>query len=361
METRTAKVIKLGIVVLALFGLPLLGVMLAGKPLAAYVQFPPRTDFVAHAPFSWPAFALTAAIDLLLVGLLVYIGWPKSPLSRPPRQTRSLPWWGWIAGLWVVAAWAMAWSRAEWLAFLQPFKFFLLWLGYIVLVNAVTWQRSGRSPLTHETALLLGLFPASALFWWYFEYLNRFVQNWHYLGAETPSPLTYFLHASLSFSTVLPAIASTLALLRTFPALDNSHFHRRLVIPHPRATAYLALAVAGAGLLGIGVWPDLLFSLLWLAPLLIILALQVLSGEKTWFAPLAQGRWEPLYQPPLAALICGFLWELWNVYSDPKWVYSVPHVQRFELFEMPLLGYAGYLAFGLECAVIIHLLRRRIG
>ena len=29
-----------------------------------------------------------------------------------------------------------------------------------------------------------------------------------------------------------------------------------------------------------------------------------------------------------------------------------PNVQQYHLFEMPLLGYMGYLLFGLECAVI---------
>jgi hypothetical protein len=33
-------------------------------------------------------------------------------------------------------------------------------------------------------------------------------------------------------------------------------------------------------------------------------------------------------------------------------VYHVPFVQRFHIFEMPLLGYAGYLPFGLECLAV---------
>jgi hypothetical protein len=33
-------------------------------------------------------------------------------------------------------------------------------------------------------------------------------------------------------------------------------------------------------------------------------------------------------------------------------------VQRFHLFEMPLLGYAGYLPFGIECALVMDLAAR---
>jgi hypothetical protein len=57
-----------------------------------------------------------------------------------------------------------------------------------------------------------------------------------------------------------------------------------------------------------------------------------------------------------AALVCGFFWEMWNVGSLVGWTYTVPYVQRFEIFAMPILGYAGYLPFGLECAAVEELL-----
>ena len=61
----------------------------------------------------------------------------------------------------------------------------------------------------------------------------------------------------------------------------------------------------------------------------------------------------------LAALICGCFWEMWNVFSLEKWIYTVPFVDRFHIFEMPLLGYAGYLPFGLECAVAAEVVLSR--
>jgi hypothetical protein len=33
-------------------------------------------------------------------------------------------------------------------------------------------------------------------------------------------------------------------------------------------------------------------------------------------------------------------------------VYDVPYVGRFHIFEMPLLGFAGYGPFGWECAAV---------
>ena len=64
------------------------------------------------------------------------------------------------------------------------------------------------------------------------------------------------------------------------------------------------------------------------------------------------GRWRRIVLLALAALICGFFWEMWNYWSATKWAYAVPFVERFKIFEMPVLGFAGYLPFGLECAVV---------
>jgi hypothetical protein len=52
---------------------------------------------------------------------------------------------------------------------------------------------------------------------------------------------------------------------------------------------------------------------------------------------------------------------MWNFYSLAKWVYHVPFVQRFHVFEMPILGYAGYLPFGLECSVVAEMVLKEKG
>jgi hypothetical protein len=116
------------------------------------------------------------------------------------------------------------------------------------------------------------------------------------------------------------------------------------------------LAVAGTGLLLIGVFPNLLFPLLWISPLLIIVSLRTLSGQRHTLSALADGDWRPVVTAAAAALVCGFFWEMWNFFSLARWTYQVPYVHRFTVFEMPVLGYAGYLPFGLECAMAGQLL-----
>jgi hypothetical protein len=222
-------------------------------------------------------------------------------------------------------------------------------------MNALAARRSGRSPLTNRTGWFLALFPVSALFWWLFEYLNQFVHNWHYTGIDPADPWDYFLQATLPFSSVLPAVASTWAWLRTFPRLEGVTLP---AIPGHPALAWLALAGGISALVGIAIRPDALYAMLWLAPLLVLCGLQQLFLGESYFAPVARGDWRRVLQPALAALVCGFFWEMWNYGSLAKWHYSIPYAQRFHLFEMPLLGYAGYLPFGIECAVIMDLVAR---
>jgi hypothetical protein len=97
----------------------------------------------------------------------------------------------------------------------------------------------------------------------------------------------------------------------------------------------------------------------WISPALVIICLQALAHRPTVLAPLADGDWRGLVSYASAALVCGFFWEMWNYGSLARWEYSVPYVGRFHIFEMPLLGYAGYLPFGIECAAIAALLSRK--
>ena len=335
---------------------PLIGLVAAGAPVSEYLDFPPRTRIMAHAPFAWAAFAL-AVLPVAGAIALYAVALGNAPrAAREPARAR-FPWWGWFGLALNAASWVLAWQDdivpPEW----RRHVFTPLWLGYILVMSGLAFRLTGRSLLTHRSGWFLALFPVSAGFWWLFEHLNQFAGNWHYVGIVASGDWDYFLQATLPFSTVLPAVASTWYWLRQVPRLDAMR------LPPFGASAILAWLALGAGiaaLAGIGVWPDALFSMLWLAPLALLAGLQQLVLGETLFAPLARGDWRPVLQPALAALICGVLWEVWNAGSLAQWHYSVPYVQRFHLFEMPLLGYAGYLPFGIECALVMDLVARAL-
>jgi hypothetical protein len=202
----------------------------------------------------------------------------------------------------------------------------------------------------------LSLFPLSAAFWWLFEYLNRFVQNWYYVGAAELSSIEYFLRATIPFSTVLPAVIGTAELLTSYPAINAGlDRFKPIHLLSAKPASWLLLILSCFGLLGIGLWPNYLFPLVWVGPLLSVVSLQVVAGRPTVLSPLTRGDWRGLWVLALAALTCGFFWELWNWKSLAHWEYAIPFVHRFQLFEMPLLGYVGYLPFGLECVAVADL------
>ncbi|MBN1106781.1 MAG: hypothetical protein JXL84_25485 [Deltaproteobacteria bacterium] len=348
---------KILILALMLLGLPLAGVILAGMPLERYLEFPPRTLYVVHAPFSWWAFWAYALLILMVIFPFLKRGLQRHPRVHKPRHpTLPFPWWGWLGLLLGAVSWTLAWSRFPWFEALQAHTFTPLWISYILTMNALTYRRTGRCPLLDRTVSYLLLFPASALFWWFFEYLNRFVQNWYYVGG-TFEPREYFWYATLAFSTVLPAFTATREWILSFPWFTGKFSDFLTLAPsRPKLLAALALTISAPGLAGLGIWPDFLFSLLWMSPLLILVSLQALFGEPHVFSPLREGDWGLLVSSAIAALLCGVFWEVWNFYSFAKWRYQVPFVQRFPIFEMPILGYAGYLPFGVECAVIADML-----
>lgn len=354
LQNRWGRWAIITIMTIMLAGLPLVGILLAGKPVTPYLEFPPLTRYIQHAPFSGWIFGIFAIIDLLLIVSIgrLLMGARRQPFTAPTSRHR-FPVWGW-AGLIVMAGgWLLAWTRFPWFAPLQGHTFCLPWTGYILLVNGLCVRRSGRSLLTDAPGQFLLLIPVSALFWWFFEYLNRFVQNWYYTGVDDFTPLSYTLFASLAFATVLPAVLSTHRLLLTLHLFHEGLRHNLVIhAPCPRRFSTAVLAISCAGLLFLGIWPDGLFALLWVSPLILLSALQALGGCPTIFTPLRRGDWRSLTAAPLAALICGFFWELWNIGSLARWHYTVPYVDRYHLFAMPILGYGGYLPFGLECLAI---------
>jgi hypothetical protein len=354
--TRRGAVYLLVLTVL-LARLPWLGVVLAGRDPAPYAESLPRAGLVEHAPFSWLVCALLLGA---LFGLLGWVAWrllratapaPATPPSPPP--TRSWPWWGWVGVTLIGAGWVLAWTRLSWFAALQPYTYTPLWVGFVLALNAWVERRTGTCPL--RAPGFRGVVLLSAVFWWYFEYLNRFVESWDY--SQTPSgPLDIFLHGTLPFATVLPAVASAQALLASWPRFLAAFARGPVLAPRrPRLAAGAALTLSVAGLLGLGLAPNQLFWLLWLAPLGVLISLHALFGEEHVLRGLGRGDWRPVATWSLGALLCGGCWEMWNMWSLSRWTYAVPYVDGLHLFEMPLAGYLGYLPFGLECAVVAGL------
>jgi len=258
-----------------------------------------------------------------------------------------------LYGLFGLALVAVSW----WLNWSLPglrthFLFFPLWLGYILVVDALVYWRKGTSLLTRSLRRFTGLFFVSAPVWWLFELLNRRTQNWHYLGREYFTNIEYALLASLSFSTVIPAVFETAELFASLNFIRRAGTFIRMPASRRSILVYFGVGLLFLGLLL--VWPRYFYGLIWLALYFIIEPMNVRLGARSLFDTAKTGDWRPVWSLWLGVLTCGFFWEMWNFFSYPKWVYTTPFVQFAHVFEMPIIGYLGYLPFSLELFAIYY-------
>ena len=277
-------------------------------------------------------------------------------MARLSTRHVILPWYGWLGLLLITVFWALNWTlpglRTHW-------GFFPLWLGYCLLVDAVVYKRRGTSLITRNWIAYLGLFALSAPAWWLFEFFNHRLQNWVYQGAEAFSTAEYAFWATLSFSTVIPAVMGTAELASTFG------FLRRLgrgpiIRPDRRTTGMFFLA--GWTMLGLmWNWPAIFFPFLWIAIYFITEPLNIWLGYRNLAEFTRYGDWRPVISLWFGVLITAFFWEMWNYFAYPKWIYQIPWGDCCRIFEMPLLGYGGYLPFALELYALVQLAAGLLG
>jgi len=249
-----------------------------------------------------------------------------------------------IGAIVTVAAWVLAWSRA---GVLSEYSFFPLWLGYILTVNGISEAVFHTSLLRIMRGRLWWLFAGSVPLWWFFEAVNRLVHNWEYVFRQPISGLRYVIEASIDFSTVVPAVLS--AAFLAYRVLQHYAPGYGAGRGWRVSTLLLALSpiIGLASFLGFWLAPHETFPLVWIAPILILEPLAYVAGFPSLLREAAEGRHILTISLMSATLVTGFFWEMWNYCSLPKWIYHVPYVGIWKIFEMPALGYVGYIFFGL--------------
>lgn len=255
--------------------------------------------------------------------------------------------WGWGVSLFDLAPLSRWWF--------QP-----LWLGWALTADAIVLAREGRSMLHAWPRRWLLLLVLSVVFWWPFEWLNWHTRNWSYTGHGDFSQLLRVVYATLAFSTVIPALAEARDLLRSLTRSwrrDRREARRAVPTARPPDARSGRWLIGAAVLAGVALWlfPRQAFPLVWVAPLLALEGLTVWAGRPSAVTLARAGRWAPVLLVALAGLGTGVLWELWNWGADPHWEYQIPYVGFWRVFEMPLLGYLGYLPFALSADAFVRL------
>jgi hypothetical protein len=92
---------------------------------------------------------------------------------QPPRFAPQ----GWVGLFLLALCWPLNWTLP---GLRTACLFFPLWLGYILVVDALVWRRTGASLWTRSRRGFILLFVLSVPAWWLFEIINWRTGNWEW-------------------------------------------------------------------------------------------------------------------------------------------------------------------------------------
>ena len=191
----------------------------------------------------------------------------------------------------------------------------------------------------------------SAGFWCIFELINIRIGNWYYISLPQETFRRYVGGYLLAYGTVLPGIMVTKVYLQhLIGEIKTAQFH---IKGYP----YYSIALGLVFLLLLYLFPLYCYALAWISFALIIDGYNYLKGYDSIMRDLEEGRTGGLVATMVSGLVCGMLWEFWNHWSITKWVYTVPFFEDLKIFEMPVLGYAGFVIFAIEVVTFVNLIR----
>ena len=321
--------------------------------------FPPL--FVENPPgFNLTIFIVLALIECALIVFLVFpqwFGFRLSPQPEPPGKRAPLPLWFWL-GLAVTLffGWLM-WTRVTVFGNLVYYAFTPLWWGFIFTLDGIAYRlNNGYSLFANRPKTLLISAIVSLFGWFFFEYFDYFaLGNWYYPNSNQIPALSHTTVVWLyiiAYTTVWPAIFQWYTILNAFPNFVARYAQGPKINLPGMTLLYASFAMVFA----VVFWPYPLFWVMWIGTMVGFSGLLIALNVWTPFTALAKGNWSPMLLIALSALINGFFWETWNYDSanpanpitNPNyWMYDIPYVNVLHIHaEMPLLGYFGYLPFG---------------
>jgi hypothetical protein len=325
--------------------------------------FPPL--YVGGTPgFNLVIFCLLALVEVALLIFLLFpqkFGFKPVP-SLPKPAPAKFPIWFWIGAALTLFFWWLMWTRVTPFDDLVYYAFSPLWWGFILALDGLVYRRSGgNSLLATKPATFVISAVVSLVGWCYFEYYDYFaLGTWYYPNSTMPelSHETVVIIFLVAYTTVWPAIFEWYTLLNTCPKLASRYSNG------PKLSLNGNLLLWGGFVLVTAMvfFPHPLFWVVWIGTLAIFAGMLIRLNIWTPFSALAQGNWGPMILIALGTLFNGLFWELWNygsahpalpVTNPNYWVYDVPYVNVIHIFsEMPLLGYFGYMPFGLMAWVM---------
>ena len=241
---------------------------------------------------------------------------------------------------------------------IQPFAnwyFPIIWFGYILTIDSLVYMIRKKSLINNRFLQFLGMFLISAIMWWIFEFINIRLQNWTYINVEWLGILKDLFNF-LSFGTVVPAFFETFELIRSLHIFDKFRLHKKYKISKKSLNIFILIGIISFIIPMI--FPKYTFFLIWISLFFILDPINYINKQPSIIEHLEDRKLVIPLSLILSIVIMSFLWEFWNYWAIPKWIYHVPFVGFCKIFEMPILGYLGYLPFSFELYSIYWFMRR---
>jgi len=234
------------------------------------------------------------------------------------------------------------------------------WWSYILICDSLIYKMKGNSLLMNRTKEFFLMMPWSLAVWLFFELVNLSLKNWYYINLPRDL-LPRWIGYMVAYSTVLPGIFETTELLGSIGLYKGVS-----VTSIPRSQKwYIPFWIVGGAFLILPITvPRYSFPLIWLSLFFLLEPINHRFGGKSLMRDWERGDPSKFLLLLTGGLACGLLWEFWNFWALSKWVYTVPFFDEIKGFEMPFLGFLGFLPFAVECYVIynfISLFRHKRG
>ena len=229
-------------------------------------------------------------------------------------------WYG-VLGL-IMVAFAQANFFFQWQPFAQWY-FPIIWFGYIFVIDAINYSLNGQSLMVTRPRIFFLLLGVSAVAWWMFEFIGYILQNWYYVGTEGfSSTIEKLLFGTISFATVIPAVFETSILLKSIHLFDKVVLKERHDISKELLYGMMFFGVLTFFMTVL--WPRMFFPFIWISFFLILDPINYMNKRPSIIGHLKVRRLAIPISLFAGATLTGILWEFWNYWAIPKWIYTLP-------------------------------------
>lgn len=228
--------------------------------------------------------------------------------------------------------------------FMKTWFFNFVWWPFILVLDSLNFRWTKSSPLSQSVRRFLFMAYISVGVWLVFELFNLRLRNWSYHSL----PPSFFLRWTgyfVAFASVVPAMQELSLFFQHLFRKKNLAFFRIKTKP-VILKLYVCLGILFI-LLSL-VWPRIFFPLVWLCFIFIFEPINFWLNNKTVLSDFKRGKGNTFWSWIFAGLTAGILWEFWNFWAGSHWEYSLLYFNFGRIFQMPVLGYLGFLPFAIE-------------